>query len=86
MRFDPDSEVRAVDLVNKLPETELSRVLYVYGEERSARRIARAIVKARPVRTTIQLAEIVAGISRARRRSTKKSGRSNQKRIHPIIR
>lgn len=60
MRFDPDQPVRAEHLVNDLPEKELVEVLFRYGEERRSRRIARAIVKARPIRSTLQLAAVVA--------------------------
>lgn len=63
MRFDPSNPVRAEDLVNKIPEKELADLIYQYGEERRARQIARAIVKARPIRTTGQLAQVVAGAS-----------------------
>ncbi len=52
----------AADLVNTLPEAELADVLYVFGEERHSRRIARAIVAARaeaPIATTARLAEII---------------------------
>lgn len=59
MRFDPGNPVRAADLVNDLPESELADLLFRYGEEHQARRIAQAIVRARPVSTTSQLAEIV---------------------------
>jgi 16S rRNA (cytosine1402-N4)-methyltransferase len=59
MRFDPRNPVTAASLVNTLPEGELAEILYRYGEERSSRQIARAIVKARPVETTHQLAEVV---------------------------
>ncbi|MFV0491476.1 MAG: 16S rRNA (cytosine(1402)-N(4))-methyltransferase RsmH [Pseudorhodobacter sp.] len=54
----------AADLVNSLPEEALADILFHYGEERAARRIARAIVRAReaaPIASTLQLAEIVAG-------------------------
>ena len=50
----------AADLVNGTPESVLADVLHRYGEERAARRIARAIVRARPIETTAALAEIVA--------------------------
>lgn len=53
----------ARDLVNSASESELADILFHYGEERAARRIARAIVRVRaqtPVETTLQLAEIVA--------------------------
>lgn len=62
MRFGPENDVRAADLVNTLPAGELADILYHYGEERRSRRIAQAIVKSRPVRTTHQLAEIIADI------------------------
>ena len=52
----------AADLVNALDEAELADILFLYGEERASRRIARAIVRARieaPITTTLQLAGIV---------------------------
>jgi 16S rRNA (cytosine1402-N4)-methyltransferase len=55
-----DSGPTAADLVNTLSEEALADLLYLYGEERASRRIARAIVAARPVTTTLQLAGIVA--------------------------
>src|SRR5438128_11276800 len=58
MRMGPDSR-SAADIVNTASEEELARILRDYGEEPRARRIARAIVDARPVETTTQLAEIV---------------------------
>ncbi len=60
MRMDPDASTTAADLVNGLPEPDLARILLEYGEERYARRIARAIVRGRPVHTTRQLASLVA--------------------------
>lgn len=51
----------AADLLNSADEAVIADVLYHYGEERAARRIARAIVAARPVMRTAELAEIVAG-------------------------
>lgn len=59
MRMDPTTGPSAADLVNDLPEGELARVLRAYGDERFAGRIARAVVAARPVTTTVQLAELV---------------------------
>ena len=50
----------AADLLNAATEAQIADVLYHYGEERAARRIARAIVAARPLTTTAQLAEVVA--------------------------
>ncbi len=86
MRFDPSNPVRAADLVNDLPENELARLLFEYGEERAARRIARAIVKARPLETTTQLAECVARVPEAGRRSVQKRRGSAKGRIHPATR
>ncbi len=60
MRFDRSADLTAADLVNEVPEAELADLIYHYGEERRSRRIARAIVKARPLRTTTELAEVVA--------------------------
>lgn len=59
MRFDPRRETTAADLVNTLREAELADVIFEYGEERASRRIARAIVRARPLRTARQLAEVI---------------------------
>ena len=60
MRFDrTSSDSTAADLVNRLSAEELAEVLYRYGEERRSRRIARAIVEARPLHTTRELAEVI---------------------------
>lgn len=60
MRFDP-SGVRAPasELINMLDADELADIFFRYGEERNSRRIARAIVTARPLHTTGQLAAVV---------------------------
>jgi 16S rRNA (cytosine1402-N4)-methyltransferase len=60
MRFDPGNPTSAADLVNDLPERELADLIFNFGEERRARQVARAIVAARPLVTTLQLAQIVA--------------------------
>jgi 16S rRNA (cytosine1402-N4)-methyltransferase len=60
MRMDPDDPWSAEDVVNGYGEAELAHVLAAYGDERHARRIARAIVEARPIETTAELAAIVA--------------------------
>lgn len=61
MRMDRSQELTAADLVNRASELELSDILYHYGEERRApRKIAKALVRARPVRDTRHLADIVA--------------------------
>jgi len=59
MRLDPTLEVTAADLVNKLSQEELADLLWRFGDERRSRRIARAIVAARPLSTTGQLADLV---------------------------
>jgi 16S rRNA (cytosine1402-N4)-methyltransferase len=60
MRFDPTSGQCADELVNSLNEADLSEILWRFGEEPSARRIAAAIIAARPIRTTVELAEVIA--------------------------
>ncbi len=75
MRFDLRNPVRAIDLVNKLPEEELADLLYTFGEEKRSRQVARAIIQARPLETTRQLASVVA-----------KSTRSGKSRMHPATR
>ena len=59
MRFNPTQSISAADLVNEMPEEDLAQIIWRYGEERYARRIARAIVRTRPLRTTTQLAEVI---------------------------
>lgn len=59
MRMDRDQPQSAADVVNDTDERELARIIADYGDERFARRIARAIVAARPVRTTGELADLV---------------------------
>lgn len=53
------SGVSAADIVNNWPEDQLADILYRYGEEKASRKIARAIVGARPLSTTLQLAEVI---------------------------
>jgi 16S rRNA (cytosine1402-N4)-methyltransferase len=64
MRMDQRESRTAADLVNRLPEPELVRLLFEYGEERYARRIARAIVRRRErgaILTTQALVDVVRG-------------------------
>ena len=78
MRFDLRQECTAADYVNNLPEKELANLIYRYGDERDSRRIARAICRARsenPITRTGELAAVVAGARRRRRRG-----------IHPATR
>ena len=61
MRMDPTATLTAADVLNGYPEDELAALFADSGESRLARRIARAVVRARPVRDTGHLAEVVAG-------------------------
>jgi 16S rRNA (cytosine1402-N4)-methyltransferase len=64
MRMDPTSGATAADLLQQLPESEIARIIFEFGEERHSRRIARRIVERReqgePVTTTKDLADLVA--------------------------
>lgn len=59
MRFDVTKKKTAADLVNSMSEEDLSRIIWKYGEERHANRIAKAIVISRPIYTTEKLAEVI---------------------------
>lgn len=61
MRMSPRDTLKAAELVNRSPEGKLVEIIRRYGEERAAHKIARAIVRARPVRDTAHLAQVVAG-------------------------
>ena len=76
MRMDTRHGPTAAQVVNEANERELADLIYEYGEERRSRRIARAIVRGRPVTTTGQLARIVASAAPAMK----------QDRIHPATR
>jgi 16S rRNA (cytosine1402-N4)-methyltransferase len=78
MRFGPAAGRTAAELINELSATELQRIFQEYGEERYARRVAQRIVERRarqPIRTTGELAAIVAGAKPPSR-----------ERIHPATR
>ena len=77
MRMNQTAGQTAADLVNELGQDELANLIYQYGEERLSRRIARAIVQARPIERTQQLAEVIA-------RATPGGGR--RQKIHPATR
>ena len=76
MRMNPRTGRTAEQVVNQAGEKELADLIYEFGEERRSRRIARAIVRSRPVTTTAQLARIVAGAA----------GAMKGERIHPATR
>ena len=63
MRFGPHIPQTAADLVNRYSERELADLIYRYGEEQDSRKIARAIVKARPLHTTRELAAVIESVS-----------------------
>jgi 16S rRNA (cytosine1402-N4)-methyltransferase len=75
MRFDPSQPRTAADIVNTFPREELANLIYRFGEERSSRKIADAIVANRPLKTTRELAALIESVL----------GRS-QSRIHPATR
>jgi len=77
MRMDPQAELTAEQVVNHMREEELADVIYEFGEERRSRRIARAIVRARPVRSTAHLAEVISAAAPAMKKARGKTG------IHP---
>src|SRR5438105_974710 len=62
MRMDPSGTRTAAEIVNRWPEARLARLIAECGEERRARAVARAIARARPLRTTGQLAAVVSGV------------------------
>jgi len=78
MRMDPRSERTAEQVVNHLDERELADVIYEFGEERRSRRIARAICRSRPIRSTAHLADVISAAARPMN--------SEPRRIHPATR
>ena len=78
MRMNPMSGETAEQVVNHIDERELADVIYEFGEERRSRRIARAIVRSRPIHTTKQLVEVVSAAAR--------SMKWKHERIHPATR
>jgi len=78
MRMDPQSERTAEQVVNHLDERELADVIYEFGEERRSRRIARAIVRSRPIRSTAHLADVISAAARPMNQA--------ERRIHPATR
>ena len=62
MRMGPDTSLTAATIVNTWPEREISRIIYEFGEERYARKIAWEIVARRPLHGTAQLADLVARV------------------------
>ncbi len=75
MRMNPQSEPSAEQVVNQFDERELADLIYEFGEERRSRRIARAIVRSRPIRSTAHLAAVVSAAARPMNQA--------ERRIHP---
>jgi 16S rRNA (cytosine1402-N4)-methyltransferase len=78
MRMDPRSERTAEQVVNHLDERQLADVIYEFGEERRSRRIARAICRSRPIRSTAHLAGVISAAARPMNQA--------ERRIHPATR
>jgi len=76
MRMDATSERTADQVVNRMREEDLANVIYEFGEERRSRRIARAIVRARPITTTAHLVKVLSAALRPMK----------SERIHPATR
>jgi len=76
MRMNPTEGTTADQVVNRMDETSLANVIYEFGEERRSRRIARAIVRARPIKSTQHLVEVVSAAARSMK----------HERIHPATR
>jgi len=81
MRFGPHVPQTAADLVNKYSERELADLIYQYGEERESRKIARAIVRARPIQTTRELVAAIESVLPRRPFDKLRAGR-----LHPATR
>jgi len=78
MRFSFDQQVTAADIVNGYAESELADVIFHLGEDRAARRIARAIVRNRPINTSLELAEVIENVNPRRGRRTNPATRTFQ--------
>jgi 16S rRNA (cytosine1402-N4)-methyltransferase len=78
MRMNPMSGRTAEQVVNHLDERELADVIYEFGEERRSRRIARALVRSRPIQTIKQLVDVISAAARPMNQS--------ERRIHPATR
>jgi 16S rRNA (cytosine1402-N4)-methyltransferase len=78
MRMDPQNERTAEQVVNHLDERQLADVIYEFGEERRSRRIARAICRSRPIRSTAHLADVISAAARPMNQAERK--------IHPATR
>ena len=80
MRMNPHDERTADQVVNHMDEEALANVIYEFGDERRSRRIARAIVRARPVVSTAHLAQVISAAARPMK------SRRIQQHLHPATR
>jgi len=78
MRMNTQAGPTAEQVVNQTDEVTLANLIYEFGEERRSRRIARAIVRSRPIRTTAELAAVVSAAARPMNQA--------ERRIHPATR
>lgn len=78
MRFSFEQQVTAADIVNGYAESELADLIFHLGEDRAARRIARAIVRNRPINTSSELAEVIEKVNPRRGRRTNPATRTFQ--------
>jgi 16S rRNA (cytosine1402-N4)-methyltransferase len=78
MRFSFDQQVTAADIINEYAESELADLIFHLGEDRAARRIARAIVRNRPISTSLELAELIEKVSPRRGSRTNPATRTFQ--------
>ena len=67
MRLSPTQDITAADIVNTFSEIKLAQIIRAYGEEGYSHRIARRIVKERPIKTTRQLARLIGQVVGGRR-------------------
>ncbi len=75
MRFSPAQQKSAAEIINTYSEAELAEIIFRYGEERASRRIAKAIVRERPIHTTTELASLISATLHPKR-----------SRVHPATR
>jgi len=78
MRFSFDQQITAADIVNGYAESELADIIFHLGEDRAARRIARAIVRSRPILTSLELADIIEKVNPRRGKRTHPATRTFQ--------
>ena len=76
MRFDRNQQLTAYEVVNRYTERQLADIISRFGEEPHARRLARAILEARPIRTTTELAGVI----------VRAAGRRGRRAVHPATR